>query len=113
MFAHAATAGLADSLEHTWSLPSVQWATDRPVTRTLRPATSRWIHALHHGDRAWGELVRRRLHGYHALAVAPYWSRLLATANAERGRRALAAVDTGVEGCSARCTRRSPGRRPS
>ncbi|MFG2623039.1 winged helix-turn-helix domain-containing protein [Streptomyces sp. NPDC048507] len=98
VFAHAATASLADSLDHTWSLPAVQWATDWSATRILRPAAPRWIHALHHGDRTWRELVRRRLHEYHALAIAPYWPQLLATANAERVQRALAAVDSGVEG---------------
>ncbi|MCX4546343.1 winged helix-turn-helix domain-containing protein [Streptomyces sp. NBC_01565] len=97
-FVHAATANLADSLDHTWSLPRLQWETDWLATQILRPGTPRWIHALHQGDRTWGELVRRRLHSYHALAIAPYWSQILATASAERVQRALTTVDAGVEG---------------
>lgn len=97
-FIHAAAADLADSLDHTWSLPRVQWSADWLATRIQRPAAPRWIHALHHGDRAWGELIGRRLHDYHALAVAPYWAQLVATAHTERVQRALATVGSGVEG---------------
>ncbi|WP_030686946.1 ArsR/SmtB family transcription factor [Streptomyces sp. NRRL B-1347] len=97
-FTHAATPTLADSLDHTWSLPTGQWSADWRATRLLRPGAPRWIHELHHGDRAWAALVRRQLRSYHALAVAPYWAQLLAVAQAERTQRAMTTVDAGVEG---------------
>ncbi|MGA4844235.1 ArsR/SmtB family transcription factor [Streptomyces sp. G45] len=98
VFTHATTPHLADSLDHTWSLPSRQWAADWAATRLLRPDAPRWVHALHHGDRTWAALVRERLGAYHALAVAPYWPQLLAAAHNDRAQRALTAIDTGVEG---------------
>ncbi|MFI8930404.1 ArsR/SmtB family transcription factor [Streptomyces sp. NPDC053474] len=98
VFTHAVTGSLTDSLDHTWSLPGSQWAADWRATRMLRPRAPRWIHELHHGDRTWAALVRRELRSYHALAVAPYWSQLLACAHSDRAQRALTAVDTGVEG---------------
>ncbi|MEU9301901.1 winged helix-turn-helix domain-containing protein [Streptomyces sp. NPDC048269] len=98
VFTHAATATLADSLDHTWSLPRHQWTADFLATEQLRPHAPRWIHALHHGDREWGDLVRNALLKYHAMAVAPYWAQLLATAHTDRTRRALVTVDSGVDG---------------
>ncbi|MFG2999632.1 winged helix-turn-helix domain-containing protein [Streptomyces sp. NPDC048340] len=97
-FTHAATATLPDSLDHTWSLPRHQWAADFLATEQLRPHAPRWIHALHHGDREWGALVRNALLKYHAVAVAPYWAQLLAAAHADRSRRALVTADSGVDG---------------
>ncbi|QDQ16033.1 helix-turn-helix domain-containing protein [Streptomyces spectabilis] len=97
-FTHAAASSLADSLEHTWSLPTGQWSADWRATRLLRPGVPRWIHELHHGDREWAALVRHQLRSYHALAIAPYWAQLLAVAQTERTQRAMTTLDTGVEG---------------
>ncbi|MVO88511.1 helix-turn-helix domain-containing protein [Streptomyces sp. p1417] len=98
VFTHAATPSLADSLDHTWSLPRRQWRADWRATRLLRPRVPRWVHALHQGDRTWAQLVRRQLRSYHALAIAPYWAQLLAAAQTERAQRALTSVDAGVDG---------------
>lgn len=95
-FLHAASATLADSLDHTWSLPRRQWAADHRATQWLRPRAPRWIHALHRGEREWGDLVHRALHAYYELAVAPYWSQLLGAAHTDRTRRALLAADAGT-----------------
>ncbi|MFF6793758.1 winged helix-turn-helix domain-containing protein [Streptomyces filamentosus] len=98
VFGHAATGTLADSLDHTWSLPRLQWTADFDAVVRQRPRAPRWIHALHHGDPEWGSVVRRALSAYHAVAVAPYWAQIAATAHTDRTRRALALADTGVEG---------------
>ncbi|MEI5102711.1 winged helix-turn-helix domain-containing protein [Streptomyces sp. PmtG] len=98
VFTHATTGSIADSLDHTWALPNGQWAADWRATRLLRSRVPRWIHDLHHGDRTWAALVRRQLRSYHALAVAPYWSQVLAAAHNDRAQLALTAVDAGVEG---------------
>ncbi|GGP95926.1 ArsR/SmtB family transcription factor [Streptomyces melanogenes] len=97
-FTHAAASDLTASLDHTWSLPRRQWTADWRATRLLRPRAPAWMHALHHGDRTWSDLVRRQLHAYHAMAIAPYWGQLLAAAQAERSERAVTTMDTGVEG---------------
>ncbi|WP_171166778.1 helix-turn-helix transcriptional regulator [Streptomyces sp. I05A-00742] len=101
-FTHAATDTLTDSLCHTWSLPSSQWKADLRATEQLRPRVPRWIHELHQGDRRWRELLQRALHDFHAVAVAPYWSQILAAAHTDRSRRALDVVDAGVEGLLAK-----------
>ncbi|MFE2142564.1 winged helix-turn-helix domain-containing protein [Streptomyces sp. NPDC059456] len=97
-FLHASAATLGDSLDHTWSLPRRQWRADQHATRQLRPGAPRWVHALHEGEREWSGLVHRTVRRYHDLAVAPYWAQLVATAHADRTRRALAAADSGVGG---------------
>ncbi|MFF7296033.1 helix-turn-helix domain-containing protein [Streptomyces sp. NPDC008265] len=98
VFTHAATGTLADSIDHTWSLPRLQWAADLDAVAQQRPRAPRWIHALHHGDREWGAAVREALSAYHAVAVAPYWAQIAATAHADRTGRALTLADCGVEG---------------
>ncbi|MFJ4095407.1 ArsR/SmtB family transcription factor [Kitasatospora sp. NPDC089913] len=97
-FLHAGTGSLTDSLEQTWSLPRQLWAADLAALEYLRPTVPRWVRELHRGDREWRGLVRRRLREYHAFAVAPYWSQLLAANHTERAARAMAAVDTGLDG---------------
>ncbi|MGW6973821.1 hypothetical protein [Streptomyces sp. NPDC054952] len=97
-FVHAATGALPDSLDHTWSLPRRQWTADLRATEHLRPGTPRWINALHRGEREWRGLVDRTVREYHAVAVAPYWAQLVATAQADRTRRAAITVDVGVDG---------------
>ncbi|MFB6891645.1 ArsR/SmtB family transcription factor [Kitasatospora sp. NPDC056327] len=97
-FLHAATDSLADSLDHTWSQPRRRWATDLRVLEYLRPKAPRWVRELHGGDREWRGLVDRRLREYHAFAVAPYWSQLLAAAHLERTGRALTVADSGLDG---------------
>ncbi|MER6516868.1 winged helix-turn-helix domain-containing protein [Streptomyces sp. NPDC001553] len=97
-FIHAATGALPDSLDHTWSLPRRQWTADLRATEYLRPGTPRWINALHRGEREWRGLVDRTVREYHAVAVAPYWAQLVATAQADRTRRAAITVDVGVDG---------------
>ncbi|MFE6864995.1 ArsR/SmtB family transcription factor [Kitasatospora sp. NPDC057692] len=95
---HAATESLPDSLDHTWSLPRRRWAADLTVLEYLRPRTPRWVRDLHGGSREWRGVVDRRLREYHAFAVAPYWSQLLAAAHTERTARALAVADAGLDG---------------
>ncbi|MFF2656230.1 ArsR/SmtB family transcription factor [Kitasatospora sp. NPDC058032] len=97
-FLHAATDSLPDSLDHTWSLSRRRWAADLKVLEYLRPRTPRWVRELHGGSREWRAVVDRRLRDYHAFAVAPYWSQLLAAAHTERTLRALATVDAGLDG---------------
>ncbi|MER5354501.1 winged helix-turn-helix domain-containing protein [Kitasatospora sp. NPDC002551] len=97
-FLHAATDSLPDSLEHTWSLSRRRWAADLRVLEYLRPGTPRWVRELHGGSREWRTVVDRRLREYHAFAVAPYWSQLLAAAHTERTLRALAVADSGLDG---------------
>ncbi|MFE6270506.1 winged helix-turn-helix domain-containing protein [Streptomyces goshikiensis] len=97
-FLHAATATLADSLDHTWSLARRQWTADLHATEVLRPDAPDWIRRLHAGEREWSGIVHGAVERYHAVAVAPYWSQLLAAAHADRTRRALAAADTGTGG---------------
>ncbi len=97
-FLHAGTDSLANSLDHTWSLPRQLWSADLGALEYLRPGAPRWIRDLHRGDREWRGLVHRRLSEYHAFAVAPYWSQLLAAAHLERTGRALVAADTGLDG---------------
>ncbi|MET9350661.1 ArsR/SmtB family transcription factor [Streptomyces termitum] len=98
VFTHAATPTLADSLDHTWSLPRPQWTADFAAVAHQRPRVPRWIHALHHGDPRWGAAVRHALSAYHAVAVAPYWAQITAMAHTDRARRAEALADLGVEG---------------
>ncbi|MEU0688829.1 ArsR/SmtB family transcription factor [Streptomyces uncialis] len=98
VFTHATTSTLADSIDHTWSLPSRQWTADLRATQQLRPRAPRWIHALHHGDREWGRLVREALPRYHAVAVAPYWAQLTAATHSDRARRSVTLADAGVDG---------------
>lgn len=97
-FLHAVTATLADSLDHTWSLARRQWTADLHATEVLRPDAPDWIRRLHAGEREWSGIVHSAVERYHAVAVAPYWSQLLAAAHADRTRRALAAADTGTGG---------------
>ncbi|MFF8770805.1 ArsR/SmtB family transcription factor [Kitasatospora sp. NPDC015120] len=97
-FLHAATDSLPDSLDHTWSLPRRRWAADLTILEYLRPGTPRWVRDLHAGSREWRGVVDRRIRQYHAFAVAPYWSQLLAAAHTERTVRALATADTGLDG---------------
>ncbi|WP_380280817.1 ArsR/SmtB family transcription factor [Kitasatospora purpeofusca] len=97
-FLHAATGSLPDSLDHTWSLPRRRWAADLTVLEYLRPRTPRWVRELHGGSREWRGVVDRRLRDYHALAIAPYWSQLMAAAHTERTARALGAADAGLDG---------------
>ncbi|MGE7391501.1 ArsR/SmtB family transcription factor [Streptomyces sp. NPDC004126] len=98
VFTHAATGALGDSLDHTWSLPRLQWAADFRAVEQQRPSAPRWIHALHHGDPEWGAVVVKALNAYHAVAVAPYWTQIAAAAHTDRTRRALVLADSGVEG---------------
>ncbi|WP_330173195.1 helix-turn-helix domain-containing protein [Streptomyces sp. NBC_01498] len=98
VFAHATGVTLADGIDHTWSLPRRQWAADLRATDQLRPRAPRWIHALHHGDREWGGLVRGALSRYHAMAITPYWAQLTAAARSDRAGRAAALADSGVDG---------------
>ncbi|MFI5980216.1 ArsR/SmtB family transcription factor [Streptomyces sp. NPDC051555] len=98
VFTHAGAHTLVEGLDHTWSLPRRQWAADLRATALLRPGAPGWIHALHQGSPEWGDLVRRALEDYHAVAVAPYWAQLLAAAHDDRTRRALVAADSGVDG---------------
>ncbi|MEV8289419.1 ArsR/SmtB family transcription factor [Streptomyces niveus] len=98
VFTHATGVTLDEGLDHTWSLPRRQWMADLRATDQLRPRAPRWIHALHHGDREWGSLVRRALSRYHAVAIAPYWAQLTAAAHSDRGSRAVTLADAGVDG---------------
>ncbi|MFJ8248851.1 ArsR/SmtB family transcription factor [Streptomyces sp. NPDC094466] len=98
VFTHATAVTLAEGIDHTWSLPRRQWTADLRATEQLRPHTPRWIHALHHGDRESGDLVREALSRYHAMAVAPYWAQLTATAHSDRADRAGTLADAGVDG---------------
>ncbi|WP_051742994.1 helix-turn-helix transcriptional regulator [Kitasatospora sp. MBT66] len=95
---HAGSHTLPESLEQTWSLPGRRWTAEQPTLSGTRPRAPRWVHELHRGDREWRELVDRRLREYHAFAVAPYWSQLLAAAHTDRARRATLVADLGLDG---------------
>ncbi|MFD5432650.1 winged helix-turn-helix domain-containing protein [Kitasatospora sp. NPDC127067] len=97
-FLHADATTLADSLDHTWSLPGRLWAADLRILERIRPRVPRWIRELHRGDREWRAFVGRGLRRYHSVAIAPYWSQLLAAAHTERTARALLAADSGLDG---------------
>ncbi|MER6365167.1 helix-turn-helix domain-containing protein [Kitasatospora sp. NPDC001527] len=97
-FLHAGSHTLPESLEQTWSLPGRRWSADLRALSRTRPRAPRWVYELHRGDREWRELVDRRLREYHAFAVAPYWSQLLAAAHTDRARRATLAADRGLDG---------------
>ncbi|MFB8242170.1 winged helix-turn-helix domain-containing protein [Kitasatospora purpeofusca] len=95
---HAGSHTLPESLEQTWSLPGRRWTADLSTLSGMRPRAPRWVYELHRGEREWRELVDRRLREYHAFAIAPYWSQLLATAHTDRARRATLAADLGLDG---------------
>ncbi|MEV7415404.1 winged helix-turn-helix domain-containing protein [Streptomyces sp. NPDC089919] len=98
VFTHAATDSLADSIDHTWSLPRRQWTADLRATALLHPRAPRWIHELHRGDAGWRTAVREALTAYHAVAVAPYWAQIAAAVHTDRTGRALDLADAGVDG---------------
>ncbi|SDS64547.1 DNA-binding transcriptional regulator, ArsR family [Streptomyces sp. TLI_053] len=97
-FLHAGSHTLAESLDQTWSLPRPRWSADLPVLSAMRPRAPRWVHELRGGGHSQRELVDRRLREYHAFALAPYWSQLLAAAHADRARRAALLVERGLDG---------------
>ncbi|MFE7488493.1 hypothetical protein [Kitasatospora sp. NPDC057541] len=97
-FLHAGSHTLPESLEQIWSLPGRRWSADLRTLSRMRPQAARWVYELHRGEREWRELVDRRLREYHAFAVAPYWSQLLAAAHTDRVRRATLAADRGLDG---------------
>ncbi|MEK2494380.1 winged helix-turn-helix domain-containing protein [Kitasatospora purpeofusca] len=98
VFLHAGSHTLAESLEQTWSLPGRRWSADLRVLSGTRPRAPRWVHGLSRGERECRELVDGRLREYHAFAVEPYWSQLLAVAHADRARRAVLVTELGLEG---------------
>jgi DNA-binding transcriptional ArsR family regulator len=96
----AAADGLDAGVDALLATPRERLRSDLRQFAAYRPASS-WTRALADAERDSMTQLATTLRRYHRIAVAPYWSRIQATVDAERAARARLMSERGFEGMMA------------